>query len=88
MREPPRAISASPARDDSLAEGEVYLRLSIPVFLAGLSAETLRLAIGHLSGARRALEESCAEVDGGVARGETGKRDNTTKMRICGRTIM
>jgi hypothetical protein len=43
------------ARNEQLAEGEVYLNLSIRIFLAGLCEESLSLAFENLRAARDAL---------------------------------
>jgi hypothetical protein len=43
------------ARDGKLEEGEVYLNLSLRLFLAGLCEETLGLAVQNLRAARDAL---------------------------------
>ena len=44
-------------RDDALEEGEVYLNLSLRIFLAGLCEEVLELALENLRAAREALGE-------------------------------
>ncbi len=43
------------ARDGQLAEDEVYLNLSLRIFLAGLCEETLSLAVQNLRAVRDAL---------------------------------
>lgn len=45
-------------RDETLSDGEVYLNLSIRVFLDGLNGSVFRLAIANLGAARDALAES------------------------------
>lgn len=45
----------SMARDGKLAEGEVYLNLSLRLFLAGLCEESLSLAVQNLRAVRDAL---------------------------------
>lgn len=44
-------------RDGALEEGEVYLNLSLRIFLAGLCEEVLELALENLRAAREALGE-------------------------------